>query len=160
MERTRFPNLARHICERYPAAEKPAMLPDAEETARLVNEQITAELVAAGIPDVREGDRGILDRSFGKLEMLRLPNGYFPEVPSGLTGYIHRWTFERAWRYYVAKGPGIPPAEADEFDREWGSEARADGDCACRGAAFWSEGFGTGVYHIDTAEGLGPSSAC
>lgn len=40
------------------------------------------------------------------------------------------------------------------FDKEWGKQVRVNGDCACRGAEFWGEGFSIGSYHIDTPEGL------
>lgn len=64
------------------------------------------------------------------------------------------WGFQRAWYYWVATGPGIPLAEAEEFDKQWGEVVRASGDCACRGPRFWNKGFGTGNYHIDTQDGL------
>jgi hypothetical protein len=76
------------------------------------------------------------------------------KVPTKLVGFIHRWKFERAWYYYRASGEGIPPEFAIPFDKDWGKEVRVNGDCACRGAEFWGEGFAIGEYHIDTQRGL------
>jgi hypothetical protein len=76
------------------------------------------------------------------------------EVPTSIIGTQCMWHFKRAWYYWVAKGPGIPMEKAEEFDKQWGKEVRADGDCACRGPKFWNEGFGTDCYHIDSQAGL------
>jgi len=76
------------------------------------------------------------------------------EVPTKLFVHGYRWSFERAWYYWRAKGLGIPPEFAVPFDKVWGKQVRVDGDCACRGAEFWGEGFAIGSYHIDTQEGL------
>jgi hypothetical protein len=101
--------------------------------------EIAAELEAAGI------------------EVQRLPESFrdnHPEMRTIVFGTIGPWSFKRAWYYWVAKGPGIPPVEADKLQESHGSEVRADGDCACRGPRFWSQGFAAGVYHVDTEEGL------
>lgn len=76
------------------------------------------------------------------------------EVPTSIIGIQCRWQFQRAWYYWVAKGPGIPVEKAEEFDKQWGKVVRADGDCGCRGPLFWNEGFGTDSYHIHSQEGL------
>lgn len=151
-----FPNLARCVSESPWSKEKPALLSDAQAIFEEVDKTIRAELTAAGIPDKlnENGSEGIFDMAFGNFESCRMSNGCFPEVPAKLVGITHRWTFERAWRYYIAKGPGIPPEFAIPFDKEWGTQVRVDGDCACRGAEFWGEGFGIDMYHIDTPEGL------
>jgi hypothetical protein len=104
-------------------------------------------------PDVQEIIVRELDEA-GITERMRLNNSSHPEVPSGILCGIHCWSFTRNWYYWVASGPGIPPEHAIPFDKEWGREVRADGDCACRGAEFWGRGFGIGSYHIDTQEGL------
>jgi hypothetical protein len=100
------------------------------------------------------GNQGIYDLSLGKIQFLKLRNGAYPEVPSGLKGFFNKWKFSRSWYYYVAEGPGIPPEFAVPFDKEWGKEVRVDGDCACRGAEFWGDGFAIGMYHVDTPGGL------
>jgi hypothetical protein len=104
-------------------------------------------------PDVREQAVRELEEA-GITERLMLHYSDHPEVPAAIIAGVHRWTFTRAWYYWIATGPGIPPEHAIPFDKEWGKEVRVDGDCACRGAEFWGEGFGVGMYHIDTQEGL------
>lgn len=78
----------------------------------------------------------------------------YREVPTSVIGFAHRWKFERRWYYYSAEGPGIPPEFAVPFDKEWGKQVRAEGDGACRGAVHHGQGFGIGMYHIDTQAGL------
>jgi hypothetical protein len=104
-------------------------------------------------PDVEEIITKELDEA-GITDRMKLSRSDHPEVPSGILCGVYGWSFHRNWYYWVAKGPGIPPEHAIPFDQEWGTEVRADGDCACRGAAFWGRGFGVGMYHIDTQEGL------
>jgi hypothetical protein len=152
-----FANVARRICRDNPEYPYNAiLLPEAQSIADEVDAIIRQELIDAGIPAkvTADGNAGIMDMSFGKLENVRLANGYFPEVPSKLVGFIHRWKFERSWYYYRAEGSGIPPEFAIEFDKKWGREVRVNGDCACRGAAFWGDGFAIDSYHIDTPGGL------
>lgn len=122
--KTMFPNLAR------PHGAKPEDFPE-------VDEQLRIEAEAAGLTV----------QSF----KFQLGDG---EVPTCLFFSSHKWVFNRAWYYWRAKGPGVPPADAAEFDQEWGKQVRASGDCACRGVEFWYEGFAASDYHIDTQEGL------
>jgi hypothetical protein len=104
----------------------------------LVQEIVRRELTEAGIK-VNEMD--LFLKSCG-------------EVPTSIIGTQCMWNFQRAWYYWVAKGPGIPVDRVEEFDKQWGKEVRANGDCGCRGPLFWNEGFSTGSYHIDSQEGL------
>jgi hypothetical protein len=76
------------------------------------------------------------------------------EVEVKVVGHIGAWKFERAWYYWVVNGPGLPLEYAVPLDHEWGKQVRADGDCACRGAAFWGKGQPISMYHVDTQEGL------
>ena len=64
------------------------------------------------------------------------------------------WGFRRAWYYWVADGPGIPPEIAEELHKEWGKEVRVEGHCGCPSPLEWRKGFAIGNYHIDTQEGL------
>ena len=77
------------------------------------------------------------------------------EVDCGFQGVIEfkggYWEFKRAWYYWVAKGPGIPPKEAMELHNEFGKVVRVNGNCGCPPP---SEAFATDSYHIDTQEGL------
>lgn len=91
------------------------------------------------------------------LKILKLPKAIEGEVPTHLIGYTEGrsgWSFHRAWRYYIAKGPGIPPDIAQAFHEEWGQQVRVDGHCGCPSPLDWFEGFAVGHYHIDTQEGL------
>ncbi|RJQ26726.1 hypothetical protein C4577_02960 [Candidatus Parcubacteria bacterium] len=76
------------------------------------------------------------------------------EVPTIYVGTHRRWLFERAWRYWVATGPGIPPDKAEDFHKKWGKEVRVEGHCGCPSPLEWNSGFAIGMYHIDTQEGL------
>lgn len=100
---------------------------------------LVAELEAAGIEVFR-------------LEALR--DSRTTEVATAVRGGLHGWSFERAWYYWVAKGPGIPIDDALDLDMRHGRVARANGDCGCRGPLFWNHGLATGFYHVDSQEGL------
>ena len=118
-----------------------------------VDDAVRAELAKAGLPahKLGEADSGaiLMPDCFRECG-----NGYYKEVPTAVIGFWKQWKFERSWYYYRAEGPGIPPKFAVPFDREWGRQVRVKGDCACRGAEFWGEGFAIDGYHIDTQEGL------
>lgn len=119
-----FPNLARGFDA------KPEDHPD-------VDESIRKELTEAGI------------------EISDLPNINKGEVPTSVfCGHAHRWIFQRAWYYYIAKGDGIPPDVAEEFHKTWGTQVRVNGHCGCPSPLESSEGFAVSSYHIDTQEGL------
>ena len=133
--RTMFPNLARRKPESL-ASDKEAG--DWGIVCAHVDHAIRKELKAAGIkssgPHVWLRDRG--------------------EVPSGYIGEHCRWGFERAWYYWIAKGPGIPADKAEEFHKEWGTQVRVEGHCGCPSPLEYNHGFAVGRYHIDTQEGL------
>lgn len=76
------------------------------------------------------------------------------EVPSTIVGVLYGWTFERGWVYWIAKGPGIPVEDAEKLHEEFGQVVRVDEHCGCPSPAEYFKGFGCGVYHIDTTEGL------
>ena len=76
------------------------------------------------------------------------------EVKTAVMGSLYRWGFTRAWYYWVAKGPGIPPVYANELHRQHGKEVRVDGNCTCPSPKEWFKGFAVGHYHIDTQAGL------
>lgn len=119
-----FPNLARGFDA------KPEDYPEVDET-------ITRELTEAGI------------------KVSEFPNINKGEVPTSIfCGSAHRWIFQRAWYYYIAKGDGIPPDIAEEFHKEWGTQVRVEGHCGCPTPLWNNEGFAIGSYHIDTQEGL------
>jgi hypothetical protein len=76
------------------------------------------------------------------------------EVPNLAFGTFGMWTFERAWYYWVAKGPGLPVEVAERLHAEHGSVVRVDGHCGCPSPREWFKGFGVPHYHVDTPEGL------
>ncbi len=76
------------------------------------------------------------------------------EVPTKIMGVCESWRFRRAWYYWVADGPGIPPQRAEEFHKKWGQEVRVSGHCGCPSPLEYYKGFAVGSYHIDTQEGL------
>ena len=78
----------------------------------------------------------------------------FSEVPSLAFGELSMWSFERAWHYWVAKGPGLPVEVAERLHAEHGREVRVGGHCGCPSPREWFKGFGVGLYHVDSAAGL------
>ena len=87
---------------------------------------------------------------------VRLPIVLQAEVPTRIIGTLEpmRWGFRRAWYYWVADGPGIPPAYAAELHRRHGNDVRVDGHCLSPSPLEWCKGFAVGTYHVDTPEGL------
>ena len=76
------------------------------------------------------------------------------EVPSRAVGQLSMWGFRRAWYYWVATGPGIPPEIAERLHATHGKDVRVDGHCGCPSPREWFKGFAVGCYHVDTQEGL------
>ncbi len=104
-----------------------------------VDDKVEAELKASGITVIRFP------------ELLRDSH---PEMRTVIHGELHCWVFKRAWRYWIAEGPGIPIGHAMKLQESHGGQARANGDCGCQGPLHWNKGFGTGSYHVDSQEGL------
>jgi len=98
---------------------------------------LRAELEAAGIKVFQS-------------EILRKDKG---EVKTAVVGDMGCWGFHRAWYYWVAEGPGIPPKYAYELHKTHGKEVRVSGHCGCPDPGYCG-GFGVGVYHVDTQAGL------
>jgi hypothetical protein len=155
-----FPNLAQHIATdgNKENGYKQILLPNAQEIVDATTNTIIEELVAAGFPREIDRETGRSERGpfnmFKEAEHLRLSNGCFSEVPSGVVGFYNRWTFKRRWYYYAAEGDGIPPDIAEEFHKDWGRQVRVEGHCGCPSPLEWCAGFAVGSYHIDTPEGL------
>ena len=76
------------------------------------------------------------------------------ETKTCIMGEVGHWSFTRAWRYWVAEGPGLPVEAAEILHEQHGKEVRVDGHCGCPSPREWFKGFGVGLYHIDTQEGL------
>lgn len=104
-----------------------------------VDDELAAELQEAGI-------------QVHFLECLRDSNR--SEVKTAITGELYKWGFTRAWRYWVAEGPGIPPEAAERLHAEIGHEVRVDGHCGAPGPFEWHKGFAVGLYHVDSQAGL------
>ena len=99
---------------------------------------LRAELEAAGI-DVAEH------------EFLRATSG---EVKTAVIGTLHGWTFQRAWYYWVCKGPGIEVAAAERLHATHGKTVRVEGHCGCPSPREAFHGLACGLYHVDDAPGL------
>lgn len=76
------------------------------------------------------------------------------EVKSSIIGSLHGWTFERAWYYWIAKGPGIELEAAERLHKSHGRSVRVDGHCGCPSPREWFKGLACGHYHVDDQEGL------
>jgi hypothetical protein len=101
--------------------------------------EIAAELEAAGIEVNRLP------------ESLRTTRG---EVQTIVLGDLHGWSFQRAWYYWVCKGPGIEVETAERLHATHGLAVRVDGHCGCPSPREWFKGLACGHYHVDTQEGL------
>jgi hypothetical protein len=77
-----------------------------------------------------------------------------PEMRTIIAGELYKWGFRRAWYYWVADGPGIPLEEATQLHEKFGQVVRVDGHCGCPSPLEWHHGFATGLYHVDSQEGL------
>lgn len=124
---TNFPNRA-------------GQLPDNDEV-------LTQELHDAGIMTLDDKEH----LSTAVKDVFKKSSG---EVVTSVIGELHGWTFRRAWRYWVATGPGIDVLSAEALHREWGHVVRVDGDATCPSPRDRYKGFGCSLYHIDTPEGL------
>lgn len=76
------------------------------------------------------------------------------EPHSSVIGCINAWGFQRAWYYWVCKGPGIPPEDAERLHAEHGTSVRVNGHCMCPSPLESCKGFAVGLYHVDNQEGL------
>jgi hypothetical protein len=91
------------------------------------------------------------------IEVFRLPEfcrTNHPEMRTVVMGSLHGWEFKRAWRYWVASGPGIDVETAERLHATHGPVVRVDGHCGCPSPREWFKGFACGHYHVDTQEGL------
>lgn len=97
------------------------------------------------------------------IEIIELPFLGTSEVPYKVIGSISIgptfWGFNRAWRYWVAKGPGIPLEDAMELHKTYGTQVRVNGHCGCPSPKEQNGNFGTDFYHIDTQQGLNALAA-
>jgi hypothetical protein len=73
------------------------------------------------------------------------------EVPSMVEGKFGKFTFARAWTYWIVIGPMPLFAAREMYNNPVGAtDVRIDGNCTCpepRDAIIYS-------YHIDSQEGL------
>lgn len=111
-----------------------------------VDEQLRKELEGAGItvkflPDILVNEnKEVKTAMYGEIGCEDMPR--------------IAWHFERAWYYWVAKGPGIPPEYAEELYKAHGKDARVEGHCGCVSPLEYNKGFSVGIYHVDNPEGL------
>lgn len=105
-----------------------------------VDAEVAAELAAAGIP------------AHYFPEVLR--DNTRSEVKTIVVGTLRKWSFQRAWRYWIAKGPGIEVVAAEQLHKDWGQYVRVDGHCGCPSPREWFGGLACGHYHVDSVAGL------
>lgn len=79
---------------------------------------------------------------------------YSGEVKATIYCQQYGWLFKRAWRYWVAEGNGIPVGPAMKLWEEWGDVVRTEGHCGCPSPLWYNNGLATGMYHIDSIDGL------
>ena len=110
-----------------------------------VDKELTLELETAGItvdrlPNFLIKEKEVKSGIYGKIEA--------PDMPRA------NWSFERAWYYWIARGPGISPRYAQELYLTHGTSVRVEGHAGCVSPLEYNKGFAVGSYHVDTAEGL------
>lgn len=94
------------------------------------------------------------------IEVIEIPDFIFKamsaktEVPVRVRGAVYAWTFERAWYYWVAKGPGLPLEYAMPLHMACGKVVRVDGHCLAPSPIEWGKGHPITLYHVDEADGL------
>lgn len=76
------------------------------------------------------------------------------EVKTAIRGSLQNWGFKRAWYYWVATGSGLPPEYAVKLHESHGQDVRVEGHCGCPHPLEYNKGFGVGLYHVDSWEGL------
>lgn len=114
----------------------------------------------AGRPDVDEAIKAELIEAGIEVEMMpEFWRENHPEMRTCVVGSLHGWGFRRAWRYWVAQGPGIEVAAAEELHAKFGQEVRVDGHCGCPSPREWFKGLACGNYHVDTQRGLNALAA-
>ncbi len=109
----------------------------------------------AGMSD--KDDEIASELRIAKIEVQKLPERMrdnHPEMRTIIVGQLGPWCFKRAWYYWVAEGPGIPPYYANTLHKQFGKVVRVDGHCGCPSPKEWLKGFAVGHYHVDTQEGL------
>jgi hypothetical protein len=99
------------------------------------DEVIRKELETAGIPVIPGSSHG--------------------EVPYSIYGKLGRFTFKRAWYYWVVDGPTPIKVALAMYANPRGVKAvRVDGNCGCPPPDPYSHGGIISSYHIDTQDGL------
>ena len=98
----------------------------------------------------------IAELKFADINYTKFSTTFSGEVPTHVIGHIDSsgWGFERAWTYWVCTGPGIPLEDAMKLHADYGQVVRVSGHCGCPTPLKWYKGFGVGLYHVDTLEGL------
>lgn len=76
------------------------------------------------------------------------------EVKTAIRGDLFGWDFERAWGYWIAKGPGIDADTAEMLYATHGNTVRINGDCTSPNPRVAVKGLGCGYYHVDDQDGL------
>jgi len=93
------------------------------------------------------------------IDVHHMPAAVYGEVPAKIIGGVDKWSFKRNWYYWVAEGPGISVQDATDLHNKHGQEVRVDGHCGCPSPKEWNGNFATGMYHVDSQEGLNALSA-
>ena len=108
----------------------------------------------AGVPDIDDSVEQELVAA--GIHVIKMPEGFRDrgEVKTIVVGEMHKWLFRRAWRYWMAEGPGIDVVTAENLHAQFGNEVRVDGHCGCPSPREWFSGLACGHYHIDTPRGL------
>ncbi len=103
----------------------------------------------------RDDKTPALELEAAEIKVSRLPEVCrYGEPKTVIIGELAGWSFQRAWYYWVAEGPGIDVETAEQLHAAHGSTVRVDGHCGCPSPREWFKGLACGHYHVDSSEGL------
>ena len=111
----------------------------------------------AGVYDADDAIAAELEEA--GIDVVRMPEIFrenHPEMRTVVIGSLGPWHFRRNWYYWIAEGPGLPVDITNALYATHRKVLRQQGDCTCR---QWYPGFGCGLYHVDTQEGLNTLAA-
>lgn len=108
----------------------------------------------AGVKDIDDALASELEAAGIEVHRLGFLKNGKSEVDTEVVGDLHGWGFRRAWRYWIAEGPGIELAAADRLHASHGRDVRVNGHCGCPTPRDQFKGLAVGSYHVDRPSGL------
>ncbi len=125
------------------------------------------DFAAPGAPGATRAPNSAIDRLLSAelqaagIQVVAHSNWQERELFAAVGGLVADcWTFTRSTHYWVAQGPAIPFDAAQQLYEDHGSALRIDGFEGSVSPRCWCNGFGVGLYHVETAEALQALAKC